>query len=313
MQLRDWSLLLLLSAMWGGSFLFMRVAAPVLGAVPLIALRVSIAAVVLCGFGLAARRFSRPAPPWRPLAVVGVLNSALPFALFADALKHIPASLAAPLNATTPLFSAAVAAAWLGEPFTARRALGLILGIAGAALLVGAGPVAVTPLTVRAAASCLVAAGCYGFAAVYTRRHLSGVPSFDTAAYSQFAAAAALLPLVPGTWPRAALTPQVLGAVLALGVVCTALAYLLYFHLIARVGAVRATTVTYLAPAFGVIWGVLLLGETINAATVAGFALILVSAALVNRSAPAPAREPRQAAPAAARRAAGKGTAGEWV
>lgn len=284
MKLREWVVLLLLAAIWGGSHLFMRMAAPSLGAILLIELRVLIAAVVLLAVNAAAGMGRRSVPPtaWVPLAVVGVLNSAVPFTLFAEALRHVPVALAAPLNATTPLFGALAAAVGLGERFTAGRAVGLTLGLAGVVLVVGGGTLPVDGVVVRAAGLCLLGSACYGTAAVYARRRLGDVQPRQTAAYSQVFAAAALAPLVPAAWPKAAPSMTVVGAVLALGALCTGLAYLLYFHLIAHAGAVQATTVTYLAPAFGVIWGVLLLHETLTPVTLLGFALIAAGAALLS-------------------------------
>lgn len=277
---KDVAALLVLSALWGGSFLFMRVAAPVLGPVVLIELRVLLAGLALLAYALATQTL----PPLRThakgLLVSGALNSALPFCLIAAATVHLPASFAATLNASTPLFGALVAAAWIGESLTGRRILGLALGLMGVAILVGFGPMALTVDTARSVVFSLLAALSYGLAAVYTKRFAVGVTPFALALYSQLFAAALLLPAVPFAWPSVAPTPSVIGSVLALALCSTAVAYLLYFGLIQRVGPTKATMVTYLSPAFGIVWGVVLLREALTVWTFLGFGLILASVTL---------------------------------
>lgn len=292
MKARDWLTLAMLSLLWGGSLPFMRVAAPELGAFLLIELRVLIAALFLVGYNAARRTLPPPGRAWGALLTVGVFNSALPFVLFAEALRHIPTTLAAPLNATTPIFSAVAAALWLREGLTARTVLGLALGVAGVALLAGFGPVPIDPTVIVAAGACLVASACYGWSAVFTRRHLGDVPSQATATYSQVFAALVLVPFAAAALPDRLPTPPVTASVIALGLLCTGVAFLLYFHLIRQVGPVQATTVTYLAPACGMVLGVVFLGDPLNASTAAGFVLVLASAVLINqRPAGGPRRE----------------------
>ena len=290
---REWLSLVTISALWGAAFLFTRVATPAFGPILLVALRILIAGAVLAAAGWMGRQLAAPAGAWRPLAVMGTINSALPFLLFAEALRHAPASLAALLNATTPLFSAATAAVWLREPLTAGRVGGMGLGILGVTLLVTRGPLGALPAVLPSAAECLVAAALYGIAAVYAKRRLEGISPFASATYSLLLAGLLLLPLVPVALPQHRPPLHAVGTMLALAVLSTALPYALYFPLIARAGAVQATTVAYLVPAFGVLWGVLLLGETVTPAMLVGFALILCGAILVNR-------------PGAAGRAAGR-------
>lgn len=282
MSTRDLTALLTLSALWGGSFLFIRVAAPALGPVVLIELRVLLAGLALLVYALIQRQVPVWCPHWRAFLVIGALNSALPFTLIAAAELHLPASLAATLNATTPLFGALVASVWLAERLSASRLLGLGLGFSGVAALVGLGPLPLTPLVGWSVGASLLAALSYGVAAVYTRLAAKGVSPLALALYSQLSAALLLLPAVPFAWPRVWPGAPVVFSVLALALLCTALAYLLYFGLIARVGAVRATTVTYLAPAFGIVWGDLFLHERLGAGSLFGFALILASVALVS-------------------------------
>ncbi|HEX6989423.1 MAG TPA: EamA family transporter [Bacillota bacterium] len=297
MRARDWLVLGTLSLLWGGSFPLMRVAAPELGAFLLISLRVLIAALFLVAYNATRGALIPPGKAWPALLVVGVGNAALPFVLFAEALRHVPTTLAAPLNATTPIFSALAAALWLGERLTGRTVLGLGLGIAGVALLAGFGPIPINPTVVAAAAACLVAAALYGWAAVYTRRRLAAVPSQATATYTQVFAALVLAPFAAVTLPDRLPPRPVIAAVVVLGLLCTGVAFLLYFHLIRQVGPVQTTTVTYLAPAAGMVLGAVFLGDPLNASTAAGFGLVLASAILINQRAPTARPDPAAAHP----------------
>ncbi len=278
MTARDVVELLLLGAIWGASFLFMRVAAPEFGPIALIEVRVGVAALFLSA--VLARRGGFPGLRGRllPLGLVGALNSALPFSLFAYATLSLTAGFASVLNATAPLFGALVAYVWLRESLAPARVLGLALGFAGVLILVW-GRLSLQGDR-RAILAALLAALAYGIAAHYTRRRLSAAPPLVIATGSQVAAAVLLLPLALRDWPS--VTPSSTGwlCAVALGVVCTGIAYVLYFRLIASVGPGRAIAVTYLVPVFGVLWGRLFLGEPITVETVAGGAVILLGTAL---------------------------------
>jgi drug/metabolite transporter (DMT)-like permease len=276
-----------LAALWGASFLFMRVAADDFGPAALAWLRVAIAAAVLLPLlcwrgGLAAAR-----APWRAIAVVGLLGSALPFVAYGYAALALPAGLLAIFNATVPMWGALIAWAWLSERLGGLRALGLGLGFGGvlalgwdqAAPAAGSGELAVA----AAVLACLLATVLYGYSANYTRQRLVGVAPLAVAAGSQLAAALWLAPLALPAWPATPPPLQAWAAVLALGVLSTGLAYLLYFRLIAQAGAAQAMSVTYLIPVFGVFWGWALLGEPVTAAMVAAGAVILAGTALVVR------------------------------
>lgn len=297
MTTKDLGALLLLSALWGGSFLFLRVAAAPLGPVVLIEVRVLLAGLALVAWAAATGRVPALRSRWRQYLLLATINSAVPFVLIATAELRLTASLAAILNATTPLFGALAAAAWLGETLTARKAGGLALGFAGVAVLVGWNPLPLSGAVLLSVGASLLAAACYGLAGVYTKAAFAGVPPLALATGSQLGAAALLAPLVPFAPPAAAPSPTVVLCVLALALGSTALAYLLYFRLIVNVGPTRTMLVTYLAPIFGTIWGALFLAEPVGAGTVAGFALILASVGLVTGVRP---RRPRAAlAPAA--------------
>ena len=247
----------------------------------LIELRVLLAGLVLLGYGRFARGLPRFREQWRAYVVIGGLNSALPFLLISFASLTLPVSLTASLNATTPLFSVIWGSIWLRERISPRMLVGVLLGLMGVALLMGLGPIAPTRAMLLACAASLVAAVSYGFAAVYAKHRARGIPPRAMATYSQLSAAFLLMPFVPFAIPRQSPLILAIGCVAALAVCSTALAYLLYFYLIASAGATKATTVTYLAPAFGMFFGVALLGESLGMGNLAGFGLILASTVMV--------------------------------
>lgn len=279
--------LLVLAAIWGGSFIFMRVIVPALGPVWTAGLRLAIGGAAL----LAYIRFIRFAPGWRQhfrhYAVMGVMNSAVPFLLYAYAALHLPAALSAILNSTAPLFGTIFAALWLGDSLSVLGGMGLVLGTAGVALANWRPGVTVADGSGPAMLACLAAAACYGLSGTYLKKFARHVPSLGMAGCSQVVAGAALLlftPLVP--LPVAA-TPLVAGCLLGLALLCSGLAYVLYFRLVADVGPARALTVTYLVPVFGILWGVLFLGERITLPMVAGCGVILLGTTLVVSPKPA--------------------------
>jgi len=286
----DAARLLLLAGLWGGSFAFMRVAVPALGPLWLAFSRVALAFIALFALSLARRSIPPLSAHWRGYLMIGAVNSALPFALFCFAEQYISASAAAILNATSPFFGALIAALWLGEVLTLRKIAGMALGLAGVVVLVGWQPEPLSGMMLWATLACLGAALCYGIASVYAKRRMAAVPSAAIALYSQLAAAVVLAPalcLVPAPGP---LTPLVVANVLALALASTAFAYLLYFRLIATIGPARALTVTFLIPLFGVLWGVLFLGEPLATNTLSGCALIVAGTWIAARIAPHPAR-----------------------
>ncbi|HTP97990.1 MAG TPA: DMT family transporter [Casimicrobiaceae bacterium] len=277
------ALLLVLAALWGGSFVFMRVAVPAMGPVPLTYARVALAAMALLALAFAQRKVPPFRTRWREFAVVGVVNSAIPFVLFCYAEQSINASTGAVLNATSPFFAAIAAAIWLREPLTFNKIAGMLLGLAGVMVLVGWHPGAMSDHVVLAIAACLAAAACYALAGVYTKRALTGVPTFAIACASQVTAALALMPTLPFVSVPGPVTPLVLANVAALALASTALAYLIYFKLIAESGPQRALMVTFLIPLFGVLWGALFLGEPLTTSLLTGGLLIVAGVALALR------------------------------
>ena len=270
----------MLAAIWGASFLFNRIAAPTLGPVLTAELRTLIGGVALAGwFALVGfdpewRRW------WRQYLLVAVFSSALPFVLWAYAALTLTAGLLSVLNATSPMWGAVCSAVLLRERLRPRRIVGLVIGIVGVAVV--ARPQALGDYLPFAAA--LAAAFSYGLIATYIKGWANKVPSRGMAVGTQLAAGILLIPFIPLWPPHAAPTPLVAASILALGLVCGAIAYVLYFRLITDLGATGALTVTYLIPVFGVLWGALFLGETVSASMLAGAALIIVGTVFVLRN-----------------------------
>jgi drug/metabolite transporter (DMT)-like permease len=271
--------LVALAAIWGSSFLFMRIAAPALGPVLTADLRMLIAGAALAvylnflGVETQWRRW------WRQYLLVGVLTSALPFSLYAYAALEVSAGVMAVLNATAPMWGALLGVVILRERLGGVRLAGLALGVAGVALLTRAEGEA--RLALLGIAACLGAAFFYGLASVYLKRFAAEAPARGMALGTQLAAAALLAHFLAAAPPSEVPAPLVLGAILALGLLCGAVAYILYFRLIADLGPAGALTVTYLIPLFGVLWGVLFLGETVSLSMVAGGGLVVLGTILV--------------------------------
>ena len=278
--------LLALSAIWGASFLFMRMGAPVLGPTVLIACRVLFAALFLALVGAVLRKPLDLRRNALHYLVLGGFNSALPFLLFAFSARTLSASLMAILNATAPIWAAVIGAAWTRTALAARSLLGLALGVGGVALLVGFDPSTLRDGAPLAIVLALAAAFSYGIATQYAKSARKVEP-FANAHGSMWAATLLIAPAVPFA-PPAALPGLVVGlAVLALGIVCSGIAYLLYFRLIADIGAASALTVTFLVPVFGVLWGHAILGEPLGWNTLVGAAIVIVGTALVTGFDPA--------------------------
>ena len=293
MKPRDIGELLLLGALWGASFLFMRMGAVEFGPLALVFVRVAGAAALL--LPLLAWQGQLPAlrEHWRPIALVGVVNSALPFLCFAVAAYVLSAGLMGVFNATAPIWTALIAWAWLGDRPAAMRGLGLAIGLVGAIGLAwsrgafgssggGSGSDAGTDLISPALgiAACITASVLYGVAGNYSRRRLVGVPPMATAAGSQLSAALVLALPAFLAWPTAPIGKAAWASAAALALLCTGLAYILYFRLIAHTGATNAMTVTFLIPAFAMGWGWLVLAERPGLDMLLGTAVILLGTAL---------------------------------
>ncbi|MFK7893860.1 MAG: DMT family transporter [Granulosicoccus sp.] len=276
-----------LAALWGASFLFMRISAPEFGPFAVALLRCAIAAAVLLPICLLRGKREQLQKAWRPIAVVGVINSGIPFALFGFSALVLPAGMISILNSSAPFFAAIVAWFWLKESLTAWQLLGLLIGFFGVVLLVSSGgklEIAQANDLVLGVGAALLAGLSYGVAASYMKRRLAGIDSLTSAAGSQISAT--LFLLIPGAyfWPAQAPALSSWVAVVLLGVFSTALAYLLFFRLIANLGASRAITVTFLIPAFGIFWGALVLAEAVSLLMLLG-ALVIVGGCVLTTKA----------------------------
>jgi drug/metabolite transporter (DMT)-like permease len=274
----DAARLISLAAIWGASFLFIRIAAPVIGPVATADLRMLIAGAALVIYYTVTGFDAQWRLRWREYLAIGALNSAAPFLLYAYAALELSVGLLAVLNATSPMWAALLGAVALREPLTIKRLAGLAVGMAGVAIV--SGPEASTRWLSIAAA--LGAALCYALTGIALKRWGQGGTARGMAVGTQLAGGVLLLPLL-AIAPPANVTPGIAGAMLALGVVCGAVAYVLYFRLIADIGATGALTVTYLIPLFGVLWGALALGEALTAARVLGALVVSVGTVLVLR------------------------------
>ena len=284
----DLSRLVLLGALWGASFLFMRMGAGEFGPLALVFVRVAGAALLLMPLALLSGQGPALRKHWRVIALLGLINTAVPFVLFATAALVLSAALMAVFNATAPLWTALLAWGWLRDRLAPSRWLGLFIGMAGVVFLswdkanikadVNAAALGVTPAL--GIAACLLASVLYGIGANLSRKHLNGVPPMAVAAGSQVSASLCLLLPALWAWPMVMPGTAAWGAALALAVGCTGLAYLLFYRLIADVGASRAVSVTFLIPAFALLWGWLALGEEPTASMLAGCAVILLGTAL---------------------------------
>ena len=283
MRAADYGRLVALAAIWGAAFIFMRVAAPVLGAAWTAELRVLLGGLALLAWFRLAGFDPGLRLHWRSYLVVGAIGIAAPFAMYSFAAMHAPASILAIVNATSPIFGLAWGALFRDERVTARKAAGLALGIAGVALIARPAGLAADPMFGWAVAAALGACCLYGVVGVLIRRFAAGVAPRAMAAGNQLAAAVVLIPLLPFMPPLGVPTALVLANVAALAVLASGVAFILYFRLIADVGATRALTVTYLIPLFGILWGWLFLGEALPAAALAGGVLILSGTVLVTR------------------------------
>lgn len=274
----------LLGAIWGASFLFMRLGAAEFGALPTAGLRVAIAAAFLLPLLLARSQGPALAQHWKKILSLGMLNSGIPFACYAYALLSISTGLSALLNATVPLFGALVAWIWLGDRPHRLKILGLLIGFVGVAMLAW-GKASFKPdasglSSGWAVVACLVACLCYSIGASFTRRYLQGVPSLAVATGSQIGATLGLAVPTFWFWPNVSPSLTAWLALLAVGVLCTGVAYVLFFRLIDNLGAASTLTVTFLVPVFAVVYGLLFLSEAVTPWMLTCGAVILCGTAL---------------------------------
>lgn len=270
----------LLAALWGASFLFMRLAVPEFGPVPMMALRVAIAALCLLPLLMLRKGFGELRTRFGSLMAVGTINSAIPFWLFAFATLYLNAGFTSILNATTPFWAAIISWLWLREKIGAVRVLGLAIGFAGVLMLVwdkatfkGDGPM-------WGILAALAATLLYGMGANFTRSKLAGIDSLTISTGAMIGATLVLAPFALLYWPAQPPSARAWLCVLVLGSFGTGFAYILYYRLIRKLGASGGVTVTFLIPAFGMLWGALFLDEAVTQNMIVGTALILAGTAL---------------------------------
>ena len=280
MKTRHFGQLLALSALWGASFMFIRIAAPVMGPWVLAALRVGLAMMTLALL-MRVLRHAWPWQHWRMLVVIGLLSVALPFMLYAWAALRLPAGYSALLNTTAVLFGT-LASAWFKEDtLTLRKLIGCALGFAGVALIVRLGPVPLDTATLAAALACVTAAACYGLSTPLMKRATTRMQPLAIAAGIHLPSLLVVLPGAVWTLPQAQFTPGALAAVAMLGVVTSGLAYWAHLRIIRHVTPVAAMSPAFMIPVFGVAWGHLFLGEALSPGIFAGGGLVLLATALV--------------------------------
>lgn len=284
MRTSDYFRLLFLAATWGASFIFMKIAAPQFGAINTAFLRVFFGFVGLGIMLLAMRSSFRFENKFKLSLILGAINSGLPFLMYCLAAKWLPAGYSAIVNATTPLMGAVIGFTFFSEKLTVRKWGGVVLGLLGIVVITTVGETNSTGYMIAGILACLVATACYGVAGFLTRRWISERGGLDpkmVAFGSQIGATLFLLPFFGwsmGTKPVDNwLQGDIWFSVLALGLVCTALAYIVYFKLIADIGPLRSMTVTFLIPPFAVLWGYLVLGETINQGFILGALIVGVA------------------------------------
>jgi drug/metabolite transporter (DMT)-like permease len=293
---RQATMLIALAAIWGASFLLIAIAVDDFGAAGVAEGRILLGVGGLLLYALALRSglpglrrvhaTEGGGPSWRDYLLLGGVNAALPFVLIAAAEETIPASIAAIVNATAPLFAAFIAAVWLGEALNRYSGAGLALGLAGVALVVGLAPIDINGHTLLAVSASLGAAAAYAVGGHFTKRRFAGEPPLGIAIGQLGAAALWLVPAVAIVPPPHTPGAGPIGAVLGLGLVATGIAYLLYFRLIEEVGATSALTVTQLVPVFGVLWAALFRGERLTLGMLAGGVVVLLGVLLVTGTLP---------------------------
>ncbi|QIT28762.1 DMT family transporter [Raoultella terrigena] len=288
MRIADYIRLIVLAAIWGASFLFMRIASPEFGAINTAFLRVLFGLLGLAVIIFVLKSSYNFEGKFKSSLILGVINSGLPFFMYCLAARWLPAGYSAVLNATTPLMGALIGFAFFSEKLTARKWGGVVLGLVGIMVITTIGESQSTNETLAGVIACLVATGCYGIAGFLTRRWISNNGGLDpkvVAFGSQIGATLFLLPFF--IWSSTTgpsinwLQGNVWASVVAVGLICTAFAYILYFRLIADIGPLRSLTVTFLIPPFAVLWEYLALGETINEGFIIGAIIVCVSVWLV--------------------------------
>jgi drug/metabolite transporter (DMT)-like permease len=274
-------LLFVLGMLWGGSFIFMRHLAPIFGVVLTADLRILIGGGVLCLFLLLFRVRLDWKKYRREYTVIGLLNSGLPFLFYSFAALHIPGAVSAIVNSLAPVFGALFAAFWLGDRLSVRKVSGLAAGVAGVSILTTGGAIEGSLVSYLALGACVLATVCYGLSGVYIKRRAAGIRPRALTAASQVIAGTIILPFAFAAPPAGPVTPAAVGILVAFGVLCSGLAYLIYYKLIREDGPTRALTVSFIIPVFGMLFGRLFLAESLTWSMLLGVIVILTGTGLV--------------------------------
>ncbi len=275
--------LIVLAAIWGGSFIFLRVLVPVFGPMGAACLRPLLAALFLLAVLWTTGHRIQWKRDWRFLCLIGVLNSAIPFYLFSFAALHVPAAISVVINAMTPMFGAVFAVMLLKEKLTLQKGIGLLLGIAGVVLISGSKALDMTTQTYMAITACVSAALCYGLSGTLIQKYGGHIEAKSLAAGSQFFAGMALLPFFLSAGVSAPIDFKLLAIMIVFAVLSSGIAYLIYYKLIKEVGPISTLSAMFVMPVFGILWGKMILGETIYVQMLFGTCVILAGTYLVTK------------------------------
>lgn len=281
MNVKQFLKLLLLSAIWGASFIFMRVISPVLGPVLTASMRTLIAGLFLWGLFTFLGYEIHWKKHYKHYIFIGIVNSSIPFFMYSFAALYLPASLSSIINAMAPMFGAVLAALFLIEPLNLKKVVGLILGVIGVAVVSSLNVSGGGSFYILSIVACVIAALCYGISSIYIKLKASHIKPKAIACASQVIAGLALLPFTYFFPVRGTIDVKIALMTIVFAIVCSVLAYLLYYQLLSEVGPTKTLTVTYLIPVFSILWGVILLGETLNITTIFGGLIIIVGTYLV--------------------------------
>ena len=283
MRISDLVRLIVLAAIWGFSFIFIRVLAPVIGPVMTATFRVFLAGVALMIYCRSTRLDAEWRSFWREYLFIGVVNSGFPFLVYAWAALYVPACYLAIVNSTSPLFGAILSTVWLKERLTLGKLGAIVLGAIGVALVARVPPPDLNPMFGLALFVSLLAPFCYAFASLYTKASPVSARPTVLAGTSQLSVGLLMLPLIPLAPPTGTFTTSIVMNILGLALLCSGVAYILYYRLLIDIGPTKALTVTFLVPAFGMIWSVIFLSERVTLGMIAGCALIVAGTAVVLR------------------------------
>ncbi len=273
--------LITLSAIWGSSFIFMRIISPAIGPILTSFSRLFIAGIFFLIYYKIKGVKANLKEDIKIIAIIGLINTTIPFTLYAIAALYIPAGISSIINSMSPMFGMIFSLLILHEKATLKGVFGLILGIVGVGLITNGGAVSVDKASLLGMGAAAIAAMCYGLASVLIKKYATHIKPVVMAGYSQFIASLYLIPLIPFQKTQIQLNTTVLISALLLALLCSAFAYILYYNLVAGVGPTKTLTVTFLIPIFAILWGVLFLKESIFLMTIVGMVVVLLGTRLV--------------------------------